>query len=122
VLVKYSDLVGKSKAQDLLLAILRCAEELNPAKDSIAYWTCVNHAMLDSDPAIRPLWQSEKIATIESIAAAKEEALYFLASEREKILRMDKDEAIRLLIHDRNFHGREKTIRSQGDNGIFSIA
>lgn len=122
VLVQYSDLVGKHQAQTLLLSILKCAEELNPTKDSVAYWTCVNRTMLDANPAIRTLWQGEKLATVESIAAAKEEALTILAKEREQIMRMSREQAIRTLIKDRKLEGREKVIRSRGDNGILAIA
>ena len=122
VLVEFSGLVGRKKATQLLLDILKCAENLNPTKDSLAYWSCVNRTMLDSDAAIRAIWQGEKIATIESIAAAKEEALTILAQEREKIMRMTKQEAIKALINDRNLHGREKVIRALDDNGIMSVA
>jgi type II restriction enzyme len=120
--VEFSDLVGKKEATQLLLAILKCAEHLNPTKDSVAYWSCINRTMLDSSSAIRPIWQGEKLATIESIEAAKEEALTILAQEREQIMRMSKEEAIKTLINDRNLHGREKIIRALGDNSIMSIA
>lgn len=121
VLVEFSDLVGKHQAQDLLLKILRCAEALNPTKDSVSYWTCINREMLNADPAIRPVWQGEKLATLESIALAKEEALTMLALEREQIMRMSRVEAIKFLIADRNLDGREKVIRALADNGILSI-
>ena len=122
VLVRFSDLVGKKKATQLLLTILKCAEHLNPTKDSVTYWSCINRALLDSNAAIKQIWQGEKLATIESITAAKEEALTILAQEREQIMRMSKQEAIKALINDRNLHGREKVIRAVGDNGIMSIA
>ena len=122
VLVEFSNLVSKKEATQLLLRILKCAEHLNPTKDSVAYWSCINQAMLNSNSAIRPIWQREKLATIESIIAAKEEALTILAQERERIMRMSKQEAIKTLINDRNLHGREKVIRALGDNGIMSIA
>jgi hypothetical protein len=122
VLVEFSNLVGKKQAQALLLKILKCAEELNPTKDSVAYWTCLNREMLNSDPAIRPLWQGEKVATAESILVVKEEALTALAQERERIMRMNREEAIKSLIRDRNIDGREKVIRALTDNGILSIS
>lgn len=122
VLVGFSDLVGKSEAQNLLLRILKCAEALNPTKDSMAYWTSINREMLAANDSIRTLWQGEKLATIESIVAAKEEALTMLAREREQIMRMSRDEAIRHLIEDRNIDGRERVIRAVGDNGILAIA
>jgi type II restriction enzyme len=122
VLVEFSNLVGKKKAQALLLKILKCAEELNPTKDSAAYWTCMNREMLNADAAIRPLWQGEKIATVESISVAKEEALTMLAQEREQIMRLSRQQAIKFLIQDRNIDGREKVIRGLNDNGILAIS
>jgi type II restriction enzyme len=122
VLVEYSNVIGKLEAQNLLLKILHCTEELNPTKDSVSYWAAINGTMLDSNPAIPPLWQEEKLATVESIAAAKEEALLMLASEREQVMRMSREEAIKVLILDRNINGREKKVRSVLDNGIFAIS
>jgi type II restriction enzyme len=122
VLVEFSSLVGKKQAQDLLLKILKCAEELNPTKDSVAYWTCLNREMLRANSAIRPLWQGEKVAAAESITVAKEEALTMLAQEREQVMRMSRKEAIKFLIQGRNIDGREKVIRRLADNGILSIS
>lgn len=122
VLVEFSNLVGKKQAQDLLLKILKCAEALNPTKDSVAYWTCLNREMLNANTAIRPLWQGEKVATAESITVVKEEALIMLAQEREQIMRMSREEAIKSLIKNRNIDGREKVIRGLTDNGILAIS
>ena len=122
VLVRFSELVGKRQARDLLLKILRCAEALNPTKDSVGYWGCIHRQMLIADSALGPLWQGEKIATLESIKVAKEEALTMLALEREQIMRMSRDEAIRFLMLDRNLDGREKVIQALSDNLILSIS
>lgn len=122
VLVQFSQDAGGTTGQDLLLEILRCAEELNPAKDSVAYWTCLNRRMLGADPSIKALWEKEKRATGESILVSKEEALTFLARQRELIMRMTREEAIGFLIRDRNLDGRERVIRSVEDNGILAIS
>lgn len=122
VLVRTADVISKKSAEKLLLKVLQCAEDLNPTKDSVAYWTCVNRTMKEHDPAISDLWQKEKLVTLESIAAAKEEALLFLAREREEIMRMSREEAIKSLISDRNIDGRTKVVKSVGDNGILTIA
>ena len=122
VLVEFSDLVGKRQAQALLLKILKSTEELNPTKDSVVYWNSINRKMLNAGAGIRPLWQGEKLVTLECIAAAKEEALVVLAREREQIMRMSREEAIKFLIQDRNLDGREKTIQALSDNGILSIS
>ena len=121
VLVEFADLLGKRQAQKLLLKILKCVDVLNPTKDSVAYWSSINREMLNSAPAIRTLWLREKLATLEAIAAAKEEALTMLARERELIMRMSREEAIRFLVLDRNIDGREKVVRAISDNGILAI-
>ena len=122
VLVRVADSLGKAAAESLLLKVLKCAEELNPTKDSVAYWTCINRTMLAYDKTVGDLWAIEKLATIESIVAAKEEALIFLAREREEIMRMSREEAIRFLISDRNIDGRTKVVNAVGDNGILTIS
>lgn len=122
VLVRAADLLGKSSAEELLLQVLKCSEDLNPTKDSVSYWMCINRTMQKHASIIGKLWQSEKLATIESIIAAKEEALSSLAREREEIMRMTRDEAVKLLITDRNINGRTKVVNSVGDNGILTIA
>lgn len=122
VLVQYSESTKPDNAEALLLKTLRCAENLNPTKDSVAYWTALNRTILEASDEIGLLWQTEKRATVEAINAAKEEALIMLAQEREKIMRMSRDEAIGALIRNRNIDGREKMIRSISDNGILIIS
>ena len=122
VLVLFSDAAGQSEAQRLLLSILRCAETLNPTKDAMAYWKAVNRTMLDFHNDIRDLWETEKLATIESVACAKQEALLILARERERIMRMSHDEAISFIIRLRNIDGRERVVRLVSDSGIFAIS
>ncbi|MHB1957753.1 MAG: HindIII family type II restriction endonuclease [Acidobacteriaceae bacterium] len=121
-LVQFSEAVGTRKAQELLWDILRCSEHLNPTKDSVEYWTSINRTILNFDAAIRPIWQQEKLATLESIVAAKEEALTMLAREREQVMRMSRDEAIKHLVRDLNIDGREKVVRAVSDNGILAIS
>jgi hypothetical protein len=77
--------------------------------------------MLNSDAAIMPMWQQERAATLESIAAAKEEALTAFACEREQVMRMSREEAISHLIQGRNIDGRERVVRSVSDNGILAM-
>lgn len=78
--------------------------------------------MLSFDDGIGPMWQQEKLVTLESIAAAKEEALTMLMREREQVMSMSREEAIKHLILDRNIDGREKIIRAVSDNGILSMS
>jgi|SRR5579872_1989172 len=121
VIVQLRDEVGRRSAQGLMLAALKSAEELNPAKDSVAYWTSVNRSMLNFHAAVEPLWRREKIAMVEALKVVKEEALTALAKEREQIMRMTRDEAIRGLINGRKLSQREKVIASVEDNGILAM-
>lgn len=122
VVVQFADIAGKEKAIALLLKILQCSEEMNPEKDAVSYWTALNRAMINFDPAISGLWAAEKLATLESIKLSKVEALTFVAAEREAIMKMSHQEAIQHLIRNRNIDGREKVINGVQDNGIFSIS
>lgn len=70
---------------------------------------------------IDALWHKEKEASALSIALAKEEALTFLSSEREKVMRMTHAEALNALIKARKFESKIKTITSISDNKLFDI-
>ena len=122
VLIRLSDAAGPNAAETLLLSVLRCAEELNLTKDSVAYWTQINRTMLQSQKEMSKLWQIEKLATIEAVVLAKTEALTILAREREQVMRMTRDQAIQHLIRDRNLDGKEKVIKAVSDNGILAIS
>lgn len=121
VLLQFADLKGNAAAEELLLRILKCAEAMNPDKDATSYWATLNHAMLKFDKSIGEVWASEKPATIQAIQIAKEEALTFLAKERERIVKMTRDEAIEHLLRLRNIDGRDRVIQTVADNGIMAI-
>jgi HindIII restriction endonuclease len=122
LLLEFCQVLDERSAQGLLLAALRSAITLNPTKDSVAYWTSLNRSMLGFHEAVEPLWAKEKIAMSEGLSVAKEEALTFLAVEREQIMHMDRRQAIEHLLKDRNIEGRTKTIQSVEDNGILAMA
>ena len=77
--------------------------------------------MLGFSDKVEDLWKDEKQAAIESIKAAKEEGLQFLASEREKIMRMTHEQALSELIKVYNIDNRISVIKSVSDNGILGI-
>lgn len=122
VLVKLANITSKNIAADVLHQILRSTAALNPAKDAMPYWHSINTTMLNAHGSIAPLWQEEKIANIESISAAKNEALTALANERLQILKMSHDQAIQALIKDRNIEGRKNMIATVTDSGILNIS
>lgn len=67
------------------------------------------------------MWQTEKESVIESTQIAKEEALNFLALEREKFMKMSHQEAIKELIKMSNIDNKIRKIESINDNGLFSL-
>lgn len=122
VLVRLSEATSQTTAMDTLHNVLRCTATLMPGKEAMPYWHQVNRAMLDSHPSIAGLWQDEKIANLESIKAAKEEALTALAKERQRILQMTHEEAIQSLIRYKNIDGRGRIISAVSDSGILGIS
>lgn len=121
MLVAFSLLEGKGKAEALIHQIFKTIPALNPSKDASSYWLSVNRAMLGFSPKIEGLWKTEKQAAVESIAAAKEEALIFLAEERAKIMRMSHKEALTELVKVHKLDSRIKVINSVTDNHLLEI-
>ena len=120
MLVSYSILDGKQKAEELIHKVFEVIPALNPSKDASQYWLAVNKTMLNFSKEIDGLWKLEKQAAVESIVAAKEEALTFLAEERKKIMCMSREEAIRELI-DSKIESRIRVINSVSDNVLLDI-
>jgi hypothetical protein len=121
LLLRFSDVENKGNAMDLLHAIFKTIEILNPSKNAIDYWTAVNRTMLDYSMKIPELWKMEKLASIESISIGKDEALTFLSQEREKFLRMSHQDAIKELLKVHKIESKIQTIKSISDNGLISV-
>lgn len=121
VIVRLAEKEGKKTAEKTVLTALKSIASLNPSKDSIAYWTAINGSLLASHKAVADIWKGEKVAAVESIAVAKEEALTELARERERILRMSKQQAVLELIRKANLDNRERVIRRVSDTGIMNL-
>jgi type II restriction enzyme len=81
----------------------------------------INKTILSFSKKIEPIWNIEKNVAAESIAIVKNEALTFLAQEREKIMRMSHKEALNELIKVHKIESRIKTINSISDNGLFTL-
>ncbi len=121
LLLNYSEVEGKIKAQQLLQKIFETIPALNPSKSALDYWLAINRTILSFSPKIEPLWNIEKVVSVESIDDAKNEALTFLAKEREKIMRMSHQEALKELIKVHKIESKIKTINAISDNGLFAI-
>ncbi len=121
LLLSYSEVEGQAKVQQLLKKIFETIQALNPSKNATDYWLAINKVILSFSKKIQPLWDIEKGVATESIAIAKEEALTFLAQEREKIMRMSHKEALKELIKVHKIESRIKTINAISDNGLFTL-
>lgn len=121
LLVSLADIARPADSVKSLKNILGCVSALNPSKSAADYWSRLNQTMLGSHKSIQALWKDEKVASLESVVAAKEEALTVLATERERIMRMSKDQAIQELIRRNNIEGRIRAVTSVRDNGLLDI-
>lgn len=121
LLLSYSQVEGQAKVQQLLKKIFETIKALNPSKNATDYWLAVNKTILSFSKKIQPIWDIEKGVATESISIAKEEALTFLAQEREKIMRMTHNEALKELIKVHKIENRIKTINAISDNGLFTL-
>lgn len=121
LLLNFSEEESKTKAQQLLEKIFKTIPALNPSKNANDYWLTINKTMLSFSKSVENLWNNEKQAAIESINIAKEEALSFLAKEREKIMKMTHQQALKELIKVHKIESKIKTIAAISDNGLFTI-
>lgn len=121
LLVRYANEVSHNKAENLLFDIFKTVPALNPSKSAVDYWLGVNKTILGSSKSIFELWQDEKIAATESIEISKVEALKYLSSEREKIMRMSHEEALKELVKSSKIESKIEIIKRISDNGLFGV-
>lgn len=121
VLLLFAQSTHMSKSEELLEVIFKEVEALNPSKDAHDYWSAINKTMLKFSHRISKLWKVEKLAVNESIDVAKNFALYYLAQEREKVLRLNHKDALLELIRIKKLDYRENTIKSVQNNEILAL-
>jgi hypothetical protein len=121
VLVRYAQVTNQKKVIELLHEIFKTVDAMNPSKDANAYWQALNRKMLDFDVKLKDIWTEEKQASIESIYLAKNEALCFLATERERIMKLSKVDAIKEVLKQCKISEKIKKIESVADNGLLSV-
>lgn len=118
VLLRYAFSQSNEKSIQLLHNIFKTVDSLNPSKDAISYWLAINRLIIDFDKPLLDIWTEERRASEESILLAKEEALTYLALERERILKLSKEAAIREVIKSRKIDNKVTVIESVADNGL----
>lgn len=121
MLVCFSMVERYTKTEDLLYELFKTVSALNPSKNASSYWLALNKTMLGFSNKVENLWKAEKQATLESIAVAKEEALTYFANEREKIMRLSHEEALKELVRVHKIERRINFIKSVTDNGLLEL-
>ncbi len=121
VITSYAKIKSKNKAMELLHKIFKTIDTMNPSKEAYIYWRSINQTMLNFDDEIISIWKDEKRASLESIMISKEEALTFLSKERERIMKLSRNEAVNELLKYSKIKNKMKAINSVSDNGLLEI-
>ncbi len=121
VFARYAEAKSKNKAMELVHEVFKTVESMNPSKDANTYWQLLNRTILNFDASISKIWQEEKKASAESINISREESLRFLASERERIMRLSKEEAIKEVLKSSKIENKIRAINSVVDNGLLGL-
>ncbi len=118
VLVRYAAEADQSAAINLLYEMFKTVAAMNPSKNAASYWQAINRIFSADNDRINTIWNQEKIASVESITWARAEALRFLASERERIMRLTREEAVAEVIKWRKIESRIRSVHSVAINSL----
>lgn len=122
VLAQLVETEGTDAVIDLLHEVFKTVQAMNPSKDANVYWQAVNRTILGYGGRVQELWKAEKIATIESITISKDIALSHYAAEREAIMRMTHEEALKKLVEMHKIDSRVETIKAVSDNLLMAVS
>jgi type II restriction enzyme len=120
LLAQYAQIRNQNKAIELVHVLFQIVEAMNPSKSAIDYWQTINKTILSFDKKLTPIWKEEKQATIEGISIVKKEALQFLAKERERIMKLSKEEAIKEVLKYSKIKTKIDKINSVGSTGLLN--
>lgn len=121
MLCAYAQSVKAETMEELLHLIFETVRALNPTKEAGAYWLAVNRAVFGFDKSMLDIWDVEKRASVESLVIAKEVALTYLASERERIMSMSHEQALIELLKINKIESKIMTIKSVEDTGLLEV-
>ena len=119
-IVQYAEALGAASGTSLLHDVFSFIERMLPTKNANDYWQAINGALLRRGN-LPELWRMEKIALLESVEIARKEALVFLAEERQKIMRLSRQEAILEVLAGRRLEARIQAVESISENGLLDI-
>lgn len=122
VLVRYTQKSSQAQTVELMHEVFKTVEAMIPSKDAVSYWQGVNRAFLSFDGILSNIWREEKRAAGESILISREEALAFLSAERERIMKLSREEAIKEVMKWRKLESRIRAVKSVADNGILEFS
>ena len=113
VILNYCELCGKDKAIKLLKTILASINFINPTSSAVAYWTNINYSMINFDENnILPLWNEAKSLIIEAVEIAKQEGIKYYIFERERLMKLSREEAIKELLTKHKIEDKISKIKS----------
>ena len=101
---------NSTRSEDGLHEVLKSLSIMHPSKNAVDYWTIVNQALVRALQSDRDLWKTEKIASEEFLAFAKEESLQPLNLERDRLLRLTHQEALNELVKFAGLHSRTQHV------------
>ena len=103
---------GARHGKNSLKRILDATSTLHPSKNAVDYWYGINQALLGGLGKHRNLWTSEKKASLEALVIAKKEALKYLRTERDRLLKLTHQQALDELIRAMGLESRIKQVES----------
>ena len=98
VLVGLAVRKGKPIAECALGEVLKTVSFLQPSKSAADYWISINRSLIEMLGEDGDLWTLEKIASEESLQAAKDESIRFLRTEHDRLLGLSHHMALKELI------------------------
>jgi type II restriction enzyme len=121
LLVSVANNINLNTSHKIMDTVFQVVETIPPSKDALPYWMAVNRTILNAHPGVKELWINEKKAAVEGLTVAKEIALTFLATERERIMRMSHQEALMELVRIQRIDSRIQTISRVSDNNLMEM-
>lgn len=119
-LVRYAERVGAAASTRLLQDVFSSIEKMLPTKSANDYWHAVNGVLLRRS-SMTDFWREEKIALLESVEVAREDALSVLAEERRRVMSLSRQEAIQEVLKGRRLDTRVRAVESVTANGLLDL-
>lgn len=103
---------SSARAMASLKLVLDAVASLHPSKSSVDYWRGINEALLNGLRNDGDIWTNEKVASLKALEIAKDEALTYLRTERDRLLGLSHKQALDELIRAMGLESRIKQVES----------